>query len=149
VQEGRFREDLYYRVHVIPIDMPPLRERGSDIVTLAKHFLTTYAKQDKKKFSTIDSEAQHIIKHYEWPGNVRQLQNIIRNIVVLNNDEKVTVSHLPAQLTKKSKVTKTTTPAHVAQESANIAPITPPPVYTEEPSPSAVEPSITAAELPG
>ncbi len=128
---------------------PPLRERGSDIVTLAKHFLTTYAKQDKKKFSTIDSEAQHIIKHYEWPGNVRQLQNIIRNIVVLNNDEKVTVSHLPAQLTKKSKVTKTTTPAHVAQESANIAPITPPPVYTEEPSPSAVEPSITAAELPG
>ncbi|ELP9500210.1 MULTISPECIES: sigma-54-dependent transcriptional regulator [Vibrio] len=149
VEEGRFREDLYYRVHVIPIDMPPLRERGSDIVTLAKYFLTTYAKQDKKKFSTIDSEAQHIIKHYEWPGNVRQLQNIIRNIVVLNNDEKVTVNHLPAQLTKKSKVTKTTTPAHVAQESANIAPITPPPGYTEEPSPSAVEPSITAAEQPG
>ncbi|MCV5949917.1 sigma 54-interacting transcriptional regulator, partial [Escherichia coli] len=68
VEEGRFREDLYYRVHVVPIDMPPLRERGSDIVTLAKHFLTTYAKEDKKKFSNIDTEAQHVIKHYEWPG---------------------------------------------------------------------------------
>ncbi|EIZ0688866.1 sigma-54-dependent transcriptional regulator [Vibrio parahaemolyticus] len=117
VEEGRFREDLYYRVHVVPIDMPPLRERGSDIVTLAKHFLTTYAKEDKKKFSNIDTEAQHVIKHYEWPGNVRQLQNIIRNIVVLNNDEKVTVAHLPAQLTQKKTQARTVTPVHV--ESSN------------------------------
>ncbi|EJS4012962.1 sigma-54-dependent Fis family transcriptional regulator [Vibrio parahaemolyticus] len=117
VEEGRFREDLYYRVHVVPIDMPPLRERGSDIVTLAKHFLTTYAKEDKKKFSSIDTEAQHVIKHYEWPGNVRQLQNIIRNIVVLNNDEKVTVAHLPAQLTQKKTQARTVTPVHVESSS--------------------------------
>ncbi|MFY2830435.1 sigma-54-dependent transcriptional regulator [Vibrio parahaemolyticus] len=117
VEEGRFREDLYYRVHVVPIDMPPLRERGGDIVTLAKHFLTTYAKEDKKKFSNIDTEAQHVIKHYEWPGNVRQLQNIIRNIVVLNNDEKVTVAHLPAQLTQKKTQARTVTPVHVESSS--------------------------------
>ncbi|HBN6198519.1 sigma-54-dependent transcriptional regulator [Vibrio parahaemolyticus] len=117
VEEGRFREDLYYRVHVVPIDMPPLRERGSDIVTLAKHFLTTYAKEDKKKFSSIDTEAQHVIKHYEWPGNVRQLQNIIRNIVVLNNDEKVTVAHLPAQLTQKKTQARTVAPVHVESSS--------------------------------
>ncbi|ENJ2789164.1 sigma-54-dependent Fis family transcriptional regulator [Vibrio parahaemolyticus] len=117
VEEGRFREDLYYRVHVVPIDMPPLRERGSDIVTLAKNFLTTYAKEDKKKFSNIDTEAQHVIKHYEWPGNVRQLQNIIRNIVVLNNDEKVTVAHLPAQLTQKKTQARTVTPVHVESSS--------------------------------
>ncbi|HHG3505829.1 sigma-54-dependent transcriptional regulator [Vibrio parahaemolyticus] len=117
VEEGRFREDLYYRVHVVPIDMPPLRERGSDIVTLTKHFLTTYAKEDKKKFSNIDTEAQHVIKHYEWPGNVRQLQNIIRNIVVLNNDEKVTVAHLPAQLTQKKTQARTVTPVHVESSS--------------------------------
>ncbi|EKQ5901213.1 sigma-54-dependent transcriptional regulator [Vibrio parahaemolyticus] len=117
VEEGRFREDLYYRVHVVPIDMPPLRERGSDIVTLAKHFLTTYAKEDKKKFSNIDTEAQHVIKHYEWPGNVRQLQNIIRNIVVLNNDEKVTVAHLPAQFTQKKTQARTVTPVHVESSS--------------------------------
>ena len=146
VEEGRFREDLYYRVHVIPIDMPPLRERGSDIVTLAKHFLTTYAKQDKKKFSTIDSEVQHIIKHYEWPGNVRQLQNIIRNIVVLNNDEKVTVNHLPAQLTRKSKTVRTSTPAHVTQEPATPPTITSQPVYIEEQSAPAREPSIPTPE---
>ncbi|MCR9548270.1 MULTISPECIES: sigma-54-dependent transcriptional regulator [Vibrio diabolicus subgroup] len=146
VEEGRFREDLYYRVHVIPIDMPPLRERGSDIVTLAKHFLTTYAKQDKKKFSTIDSEAQHIIKHYEWPGNVRQLQNIIRNIVVLNNDEKVTLNHLPAQLTRKSKTARTSTPAHVTQEPANPTTITSQPVYVEEQLAPAREPSIPTPE---
>ncbi|HCH1499305.1 TPA: sigma-54-dependent Fis family transcriptional regulator [Vibrio parahaemolyticus] len=119
VEEGRFREDLYYRVHVVPIDMPPLRERGSDIVTLAKHFLTTYAKEDKKKFSNIDTEAQHVIKHYEWPGNVRQLQNIIRNIVVLNNDEKVTVAHLPTQLTQKKTRTRTATPAHVESKTVS------------------------------
>nr|WP_182027883.1 sigma-54 dependent transcriptional regulator [Vibrio parahaemolyticus] len=119
VEEGRFREDLYYRVHVVPIDMPPLRERGSDIVTLAKHFLTTYAKEDKKKFSNIDTEAQHVIKHCEWPGNVRQLQNIIRNIVVLNNDEKVTVAHLPAQLTQKKTQARTVTPVHVESSSPN------------------------------
>ncbi len=117
VEEGRFREDLYYRVHVVPIDMPPLRERGNDIVTLAKHFLTTYAKEDKKKFSNIDTEAQHVIKHYEWPGNVRQLQNIIRNIVVLNNDEKVTVAHLPAQLTQKKTQARTVNPVHVESSS--------------------------------
>ncbi|HBC3401260.1 TPA: sigma-54-dependent transcriptional regulator [Vibrio parahaemolyticus] len=122
VEEGRFREDLYYRVHVVPIDMPPLRERGSDIVTLAKHFLTTYAKEDKKKFSNIDTEAQHVIKHYEWPGNVRQLQNIIRNIVVLNNDEKVTVAHLPAQLTQKKTQARTVTPVHVESSSPSNNP---------------------------
>ena len=102
VEKGRFREDLYYRVHVIPIYMPPLHERSDDIVMLASHFLSTYAKQDKKKFTDIDRDAQKIIKHYHWPGNVRELQNIIRNIVVLNNDDKITADHLPPQLSKKS-----------------------------------------------
>ena len=102
VEEGRFREDLYYRVHVIPIYMPPLHERGDDIIMLARHFLSTYAKQDKKKFTSIDRDAQNMIKHYHWPGNVRELQNIIRNIVVLNNDDKIVLEHLPPQLNKKS-----------------------------------------------
>ncbi|MGR5444890.1 sigma-54-dependent transcriptional regulator [Vibrio jasicida] len=124
VEEGRFREDLYYRVHVVPIDMPPLRERGSDIVTLAKHFLTTYSKQDKKKFNNIDNEAQYVIKHYDWPGNVRQLQNIIRNIVVLNNEDKVTVAHLPAQLTRKPSKARVIT-----------QPVEPAPTTVAKPSP--------------
>ncbi|MBE4426055.1 sigma-54-dependent Fis family transcriptional regulator [Vibrio parahaemolyticus] len=145
VEEGRFREDLYYRVHVVPIDMPPLRERGSDIVTLAKHFLTTYAKEDNKKFSNIDTEAQHVIKHYEWPGNVRQLQNIIRNIVVLNNDEKVTVAHLPAQLTQKKTQARTVTPVHVesSSPSSNLNGHNAPAMQTQP-----IEPVQPAQEVP-
>ncbi|MDA0129080.1 sigma-54 dependent transcriptional regulator [Vibrio sp. MarTm2] len=98
VEEGRFREDLYYRVHVVPVDMPPLRERGNDIVTLANHFLKLYAKEDGKQFRTINRDAETLLKRYRWPGNVRQLQNIIRNIVVLNDDTKLTVDHLPEQV---------------------------------------------------
>ncbi|EHD0097523.1 sigma-54-dependent Fis family transcriptional regulator [Vibrio vulnificus] len=106
VEEGRFREDLYYRVHVVPIEMPPLRERGNDIVELANHFLKTYAKEDGKKFNSISKEAQSILKKYKWPGNVRQLQNIIRNIVVLNDDNQLNMEHLPAQLTTKPQTVK-------------------------------------------
>ncbi|WP_045590192.1 sigma-54-dependent transcriptional regulator [Vibrio vulnificus] len=106
VEEGRFREDLYYRVHVVPIEMPPLRERGNDIVELANHFLKTYAKEDGKKFNSISKEAQSILKKYNWPGNVRQLQNIIRNIVVLNDENQLNMEHLPAQLTTKPQTVK-------------------------------------------
>lgn len=98
VSQGRFREDLYYRVHVIPIELPPLRERGKDIATLAKHFVRVYAKQDGKHFNTILPDAEKIIINYDWPGNVRQLQNIMRNIVVLNDGTKVKREHLPAPL---------------------------------------------------
>ncbi|MDR9827891.1 sigma-54 dependent transcriptional regulator [Vibrio sp. FNV 38] len=98
VAEGRFREDLYYRVHVIPIDMPPLRERGSDIVTLANHFVKLYSKQDKKKFKGLSKDVEKYFLNYEWPGNVRQLQNIIRNIVVLNDGDSVEMTQLPPPL---------------------------------------------------
>ncbi len=115
VEEGRFREDLYYRVHVVPIEMPPLRERGSDIVTLSNHFLKLYAKQDKKKFKSIDKETQNLLKRYAWPGNVRQLQNIIRNIVVLNNETSVTIDMLPPPINKADATTasKSVTPIRV------------------------------------
>ncbi|ENM5738693.1 sigma-54-dependent Fis family transcriptional regulator [Vibrio mimicus] len=118
VQAGRFREDLYYRVHVIPIEMPPLRDRGTDIVVLANHFLTQYAKQDKKRFTEISRDAQKILKSYSWPGNVRQLQNVIRNIVVLNNEKTIKPEHLPNQILAKNSVPAAPiTPVSVAAES--------------------------------
>ncbi|ENM5901244.1 sigma-54-dependent Fis family transcriptional regulator [Vibrio mimicus] len=118
VQAGRFREDLYYRVHVIPIEMPPLRDRGTDIVVLANHFLTQYAKQDKKRFTEISRDAQKILKSYSWPGNVRQLQNVIRNIVVLNNEKIIKPEHLPNQILAKNSVPAASiTPVSVAAES--------------------------------
>lgn len=85
VQAGRFREDLYYRLHVIPLTLPPLRERGDDILEIARHLLALYAREEKKAFTGFSNEAEQILRHYDWPGNVRQLQNIIRNIVVLND----------------------------------------------------------------
>ncbi|MCG9695267.1 sigma-54 dependent transcriptional regulator [Vibrio sp. Isolate22] len=98
VEEGRFREDLYYRVHVVPIEMPPLRDRDDDIVILANYFLKLYAKEDNKKFSSIDVETQSILKRYNWPGNVRQLQNVIRNIVIMNNKACIKKEMLPPSI---------------------------------------------------
>ncbi|WGV99058.1 sigma-54 dependent transcriptional regulator [Vibrio sp. YMD68] len=115
VEEGRFREDLYYRVHVVPIEMPPLRERENDIVILANHFLKAYAKEDRKKFTGINKDAEQLLKKYQWPGNVRQLQNIIRNIVVLNDEAKLSVAHLPAQiLASKQSATKSSSAKQLA-----------------------------------
>ncbi|MFA0112939.1 sigma-54-dependent transcriptional regulator [Vibrio sp. 10N.261.46.E11] len=138
VEEGRFREDLYYRVHVVPIEMPPLRERGSDIVTLSNHFLKLYAKQDKKKFKSIDKETQNLLKRYAWPGNVRQLQNIIRNIVVLNNETSVTKDMLPPPINKVdvATATKSVTPIRVAAPQAAVVK-----------APEAKLPPITPEEL--
>ncbi|MGC9461726.1 sigma-54-dependent transcriptional regulator [Vibrio genomosp. F10] len=113
VEEGRFREDLYYRVHVVPIEMPPLRERENDIVILANHFLKVYAKEDRKKFTGINKDAELLLKKYQWPGNVRQLQNIIRNIVVLNDEAKLSVDHLPAQILATKQLATKQTAKHV------------------------------------
>jgi DNA-binding NtrC family response regulator len=98
VEEGRFREDLYYRLHVIPIVMPPLREREGDAVLIAREFLNLFAREESKRFVRFEPEIEAVLQGYEWPGNVRQLQNVIRNIVVLHDGETVTSSMLPPLL---------------------------------------------------
>jgi DNA-binding NtrC family response regulator len=95
VQAGRFREDLYYRLNVIPISLPPLRERGNDVIELAETFLGEYAPKESKRFVRLSKEARRLILHYPWPGNVRELQNIIQRAVVLNDGEEVTKEMLP------------------------------------------------------
>ena len=92
---GRFREDLFYRLHVIPIQLPPLRERGDDMLLIAKQFLVQFAKEEHKQFSDFSPEAQNVFRSYPWPGNVRELQNVIRHIVVLNDGEIVMPEMLP------------------------------------------------------
>ncbi|MCL9774410.1 sigma-54-dependent transcriptional regulator [Vibrio methylphosphonaticus] len=128
VREGRFREDLYYRVHVVPVHMPPLRERDQDIVTLAEHFLNLYAKQDNRRFQSISQDAQRYFKKYAWPGNVRQLQNIIRNIVVLNDDKSLGVQHLPPEV-KASSTPSASLNINAPQQSATIINNGPSPVH--------------------
>ncbi|PCJ96207.1 MAG: sigma-54-dependent Fis family transcriptional regulator [Zetaproteobacteria bacterium] len=98
VKAGRFREDLYYRLHVLPIEMPPLRERDDDIIQIAEFFLKTHAAEENKNFKGFDEDVQSIFRIYDWPGNVRQLQNVVRNVVVLNDAETVSLNLLPAPL---------------------------------------------------
>ncbi|MES9905297.1 MAG: sigma-54 dependent transcriptional regulator [Sedimenticola sp.] len=98
VEVGRFREDLYYRLHVVPLHLPPLRERGDDILAIARHFLLSYAKEESKGFSEFTPDVEVTLNRYTWPGNVRQLQNVIRNITVLHDDSRVTRQHLPPPL---------------------------------------------------
>jgi two-component system repressor protein LuxO len=98
VQEGRFREDLYYRLHVIPIQLPPLRDRGIDILQIAEKFLTSYSVEENKEFKSFSTDTKQVLLNYDWPGNVRQLQNVIRNLVVLNNAKEVTADLLPPPL---------------------------------------------------
>ncbi len=98
VKAGRFREDLYYRLHVIPIELPPLRERDDDVIKIAREFLLNYSQEEGKSFTSFSFETEQMILEYDWPGNIRQLQNVIRNIVVLNQDNIVTPEMLPPPL---------------------------------------------------
>ncbi len=98
IQNKQFREDLYYRLHVIPIEIPPLRERNGDIIDLAYHYLHKYSAQENKKFKSFTDNAKHFILRYSWPGNVRELQNTLRQIVTLHDGMLVTYSMLPKEI---------------------------------------------------
>ncbi|WP_420411998.1 sigma-54 dependent transcriptional regulator [Roseibium sp.] len=95
ITAGRFREDLYYRLHVLPVHLPPLRDRRDDILPLAEAFLTRYSVEERRKFRGFDADAETRILSYSWPGNVRQLENTIRQIVVMNDGAAVTHDMLP------------------------------------------------------
>ena len=98
VEEGRFREDLYYRLHVIPIHLPPLNERDEDVYLIARQFLREFSQEESKSFIKFATETEAVLASYGWPGNVRQLQNVVRNIVVLHDAEVVTIDMLPPPL---------------------------------------------------
>src|SRR5262245_4109762 len=98
VREGGFRQDLYYRLKVVSVELPPLRERGDDIVHLARHFLGLYNEKFRKAFLNIDPEVEAIFRSYRWPGNVRELRNLLERIVLLEDDEVLREDHLPAEM---------------------------------------------------
>jgi two-component system response regulator PilR (NtrC family) len=99
IAEGRFREDLYYRLSVIPIHLPPLRDRREDIPLLARAFLDRYTKSMNKKIDGIDSEAMRRLEVYDWPGNVRELENTIERAVALEMSRKIGIEGLPERVT--------------------------------------------------
>lgn len=102
VQEGRFREDLYYRLYVIPLHLPPLRERGDDVIEIAYSLLGYMSKEEGKGFVRLAPDVVERFKQYEWPGNVRQLQNVLRNVVVLNEGREIALTMLPPPLNQLS-----------------------------------------------
>jgi DNA-binding NtrC family response regulator len=98
VKSGGFREDLYHRLNVIALTLPPLRERKEDIADLANHFLRQCALDTKKNFVAIADEARERLLAYEWPGNVRELANVIERAVVLGDGPLLTAHHLPVRV---------------------------------------------------
>ena len=98
VQEGKFREDLYYRLNVITIHIPPLRERTEDIPLLVEHFISKYNVENSRKVEGINEEALQILMNYHWPGNVRELENVIERAVLINKTGIIAPEDLPPYL---------------------------------------------------
>ena len=101
VRDNAFREDLYYRLNVITINLPPLRERTEDVPLLIRHFLSIYAEENDKPVATISPGAMETLLDYSWPGNVRELQNVIERAVVLSTSETLDGTSLPPSVTRK------------------------------------------------
>ncbi len=95
VEEGSFREDLYYRLKVIPLHIPPLRERREDVILLAEHFLRLYARRFHKRFDRISEEAKKLLMGYPWPGNIRELKNMMERIALLEDGQELQAHQVP------------------------------------------------------
>ncbi|HEX8817124.1 MAG TPA: sigma-54 dependent transcriptional regulator [Terriglobales bacterium] len=98
VEAGRFREDLYYRINVIPIRVPPLRERAEDLPLLVDYFLRMYCRANNKPIKRLASDVMSVMEDYPWPGNVRELENVIQRLVLMTDSPLIGLKHLPQQL---------------------------------------------------
>lgn len=116
VAEKKFREDLFYRINVIPINLPALRERGSDIMILANHFLMTFNKLKKKNVDRILPDTVNYLMRYGWPGNVRELQNLIEMLVVMKEEGDISIEDLPAKIRNIQGVDAAKSPVVFSEE---------------------------------
>ena len=96
IEKGTFRSDLFFRLNVIPFEVPPLRERVEDVPLLIEHFNLRFAKAYGKKPKVFDAEAIELMQRYSWPGNVRELRNTIERVVILHQNHRVAITNLPA-----------------------------------------------------
>ena len=102
IEQGKFREDLYYRLNVVTIDLPPLRSRREDILPLAEHFIKKYAKQNNSMVKGFSPEVVEFMLDYDWRGNVRELENMVERGVVLSKDKTITLAEFPQELTARA-----------------------------------------------
>ena len=100
VAEGRFREDLYFRLNVVPVEIPPLRERVDDVAILAEHFLQRFCRELGRPVVRLDPAALAVMRAYAWPGNVRELKNVIERVVLLEAEDVILSEHLPLEMTR-------------------------------------------------
>lgn len=103
VREGRFREDLFYRLNVVPVSIPPLRERKEDLPSLAVHFLSLYREKNKKEVKEISPKAMDLLIRYDWPGNIRELENCIERAVIVARGEMISPADLPSLIQALSR----------------------------------------------
>jgi two-component system, NtrC family, nitrogen regulation response regulator NtrX len=104
IERGNFREDLFYRLNVIPFHVPPLRDRAEDVPVLADYFLEEFTRSYGRKPKELTTEAYRLLQEYHWPGNVRELRNLIERIVILNPQVRVDARHIPLNITRRSVV---------------------------------------------
>jgi len=102
VKQGRFREDLYYRINVVPVFVPPLRDRSGDLPLLVDHFLRVYCAANNKPLKQLDPEALEIMEDYSWPGNVRELENVVQRLVLMSGSTVIRAEHLPQSMLQSS-----------------------------------------------
>ena len=106
VHAGRFREDLYYRINVVPIVVPPLRDRQGDLPLLVDHFLRIYCRSNNKPMKHVESEVMAVMEDYQWPGNVRELENVIQRLVLMTDGPVIGLKHMPQQLLVSSNASQ-------------------------------------------
>jgi len=100
IREGNFREDLYFRLNVLPFSVPPLRQRKDDIPRLCQHFLQYFCGKESRAIKTMSKEALEALLHYDWPGNVRELKNLIERLVIMTHGQTITLADLPHSINK-------------------------------------------------
>jgi len=110
VREGSFRENLYYRLNVVLINLPPLRERKDDIPLLVEHFLRRYSSESEGKLKYVPLETLDLLMRYSWPGNVRELENVIERAVVMGKGDTILAQDLPLEIQKNSRLSRLTLP---------------------------------------
>ncbi|ABR49127.1 two component, sigma54 specific, transcriptional regulator, Fis family [Alkaliphilus metalliredigens QYMF] len=108
IEKKEFREDLYYRLNVVPMDLPPLRQRGEDILLLAQHYLAQYNQKFNKKIMDFTEEAKEKLLKYHWKGNIRELKNVLERTIILNDDSYIRLEHLPIEIVGSEEKTVAT-----------------------------------------
>ena len=138
VREGKFREDLYYRLNVIDIHLPALKERPGDIALLASRFLKEYAKENGGTVTGIDAQAMKALEDYDWPGNVRQLRNVIEKMVVLSGGGKLTLEDVPLEIVGSAALGARSGATAVQPPAIPTVPLTTPDAPLPAPAPSSL-----------